>query len=90
VGAGDSFDAGFIHQFIRRAKVEDSLKFGNVAGALSVTRAGGTEAFRDARHREEFIRKTHRGSGFRKGPYQPVLDRQAYGFCGTAVASRSR
>jgi sugar/nucleoside kinase (ribokinase family) len=57
VGAGDSFDAGFVHQFIRGAKVEDSLKFGNVAGALSVTRAGGTEAFRDARHREEFIRK---------------------------------
>jgi sugar/nucleoside kinase (ribokinase family) len=57
VGAGDSFDAGFVHQFIRRAKVEDCLKFGNVAGALSVTRAGGTEAFRDARHREEFIRK---------------------------------
>ncbi len=57
VGAGDSFDAGFIHQFIRGAKVEDCLKFGNVAGALSVTRAGGTEAFRDARHREEFIRK---------------------------------
>ncbi len=57
VGAGDSFDAGFIHQFIRGAKVEDCLKFGNVVGALSVTRAGGTEAFRDARHREEFIRK---------------------------------
>jgi len=57
VGAGDSFDCGFIHQFIRGAKVEDCLKFGNVAGALSVTRAGGTEAFRDARHREEFIRK---------------------------------
>ena len=57
VGAGDSFDAGFIHQFIRKAKVEDCLRFGNVAGALSVTRAGGTEAFRDAKHREEFIRK---------------------------------
>jgi sugar/nucleoside kinase (ribokinase family) len=57
VGAGDSFDSGFIHQFIRGAKVEDCLKFGNVAGALSVTRTGGTEAFRDARHREEFIRQ---------------------------------
>ncbi len=57
VGAGDSFDAGFVHQYIRGAKVEDCLKFANVAGALSVTRAGGTEAFRDARHREDFIRK---------------------------------
>ena len=55
VGAGDSFDAGFIHQFIRGAKVEDCMKFANVIGALSVTRAGGTEAFRDARHRENFI-----------------------------------
>jgi sugar/nucleoside kinase (ribokinase family) len=57
VGAGDSFDAGFIHQFIRGAKVEDCLKFGNIAGALSVTKAGGTEAFRDAGHRESFLRK---------------------------------
>lgn len=57
VGAGDSFDAGFIHQFIRGASVVDSLKFGNVVGALSVTRAGGTEAFRDAAHRQEFLRK---------------------------------
>jgi sugar/nucleoside kinase (ribokinase family) len=57
VGAGDSFDAGFVHQFIRGAKVEDCLKFANVAGALSVTRAGGTEAYRDAQHREAFLRK---------------------------------
>jgi sugar/nucleoside kinase (ribokinase family) len=57
VGAGDSFDAGFIHQFIRGAKVEDCLKFGNVVGALSVTKAGGTEAFRDAQHRSSFLLK---------------------------------
>jgi len=57
VGAGDSFDAGFIHQFIRGAKVEDCLKYGNLAGALSVTKAGGTEAFRDAAHRDAFLRK---------------------------------
>jgi sugar/nucleoside kinase (ribokinase family) len=55
VGAGDSFDAGFIHQYIRGAKIEDCLKFGNIAGALSVTRAGGTEAFRDKPHREQFL-----------------------------------
>lgn len=57
VGAGDSFDAGFIHQFLRGASLEDCVTFGNVAGALCVTRAGGTEAFRDVRHRETFLRK---------------------------------
>jgi sugar/nucleoside kinase (ribokinase family) len=55
VGAGDSFDAGFIHQYIRGTGIEDCLKFGNIAGALSVTRAGGTEAFRDKSHREQFL-----------------------------------
>jgi sugar/nucleoside kinase (ribokinase family) len=62
VGAGDSFDAGFIHQFIRGAKVEDCLRFGNIAGSLSVTRSGGTEAFRDADYRESFLR-IHRANG---------------------------
>lgn len=63
VGAGDSFDAGFIHQFIRKAKIEDCLNLANIAGALSVTRAGGTEAFRDAKYREEFLQKY----GFARG-----------------------
>jgi sugar/nucleoside kinase (ribokinase family) len=57
VGAGDSFDAGFIHQFIRGADIEDCLKHGNIAAALSVTRPGGTEAFRDAPHRDTFLRQ---------------------------------
>jgi sugar/nucleoside kinase (ribokinase family) len=56
VGAGDSFDAGFIHEFIRGKAIQDCLKFGNVVGALSVTRPGGTEAFRQAQHRQTFLR----------------------------------
>jgi len=56
IGAGDSFDAGFIHQYIRGAKIEDCLKFANIVGALSVTRPGGTEAFRDSQYRERFLR----------------------------------
>jgi sugar/nucleoside kinase (ribokinase family) len=56
VGAGDSFDAGFIHEFVRGKSIEACLKFGNVVGALSVTRHGGTEAFREAQHRESFLR----------------------------------
>jgi sugar/nucleoside kinase (ribokinase family) len=55
IGAGDSFDAGFLHQFIRGAKLEDCLQLGNRAGTLSTTRQGGTEAFRDAAHRNAFL-----------------------------------
>lgn len=69
VGAGDTFDAGFIHQFIRGAKIEDCLKFANVAGALSVTRAGGTEAFRDAAHRSAFLQKHAAGLGAPGGAF---------------------
>ncbi len=57
VGAGDSFDAGFLHQWIRHAPLEICVRFGNVAGALSVTRPGGIEAFAAAAYRESFIRK---------------------------------
>lgn len=57
VGAGDSFDAGFVHQYIRGAEVETCLRFGNLAGALSITRAGGTGAFRDRAYAEEFLKE---------------------------------
>ena len=55
VGAGDSFDAGFLHQFLRGSDLETCLANGNLAGALSTTRAGGTEAFRDPEHRKRFF-----------------------------------
>jgi sugar/nucleoside kinase (ribokinase family) len=73
VGAGDSFNAGFIHQFIRGAKIEECLKFANVAGALSVTRAGGTEAFRDAVYRDAFLRKHAAGLGATPRPSSSTL-----------------
>ncbi len=55
VGAGDSFDAGFLQAYVRNEPLRDCLASGNLAGALSVTRPGGTEAFRDAAHREQFL-----------------------------------
>jgi len=57
VGAGDSFDAGFLHEYVRGSDLPECLASGNRAGALSTTRPGGTEAFRDAEHREKFLRK---------------------------------
>jgi sugar/nucleoside kinase (ribokinase family) len=45
IGAGDSFNAGFIHQFIRQADLEKCQEFGNLTGAISTTAAGGTTAF---------------------------------------------
>jgi sugar/nucleoside kinase (ribokinase family) len=58
VGAGDSFDAGFLHEYVRGADLPTCLASGNRAGALSTTRPGGTEAFRVAAHREEFFRQS--------------------------------
>ena len=57
VGAGDSFDAGFLHQYVRGRDLHICLSAGNLAGALSTTRAGGTEAFRDAKFREKFFKE---------------------------------
>jgi len=57
VGAGDSFDAGFLHEYLRGSDLTACLASGNRAGALSVTRPGGTEAFRDKEYRERFLRE---------------------------------
>jgi sugar/nucleoside kinase (ribokinase family) len=45
VGAGDSFDAGFIRDFIRGLPLEQCLITGTLAGAINTTRPGGTGAF---------------------------------------------
>jgi sugar/nucleoside kinase (ribokinase family) len=57
VGAGDSFDAGFLFAYLRGNTLEECLLAGNAAGALCTTRPGGTEAFRDREHRENFLRQ---------------------------------
>ncbi len=45
IGAGDSFNAGFIYQFVKGMPVEKCQQFGNLIGSLSTTAAGGTGAF---------------------------------------------
>jgi sugar/nucleoside kinase (ribokinase family) len=57
IGAGDTFDAGFVHLYLRGAKLEDCLAFANLAAAHSVTKEGGTEAFRNSAGLFNFIRQ---------------------------------
>jgi sugar/nucleoside kinase (ribokinase family) len=47
IGAGDSFNAGYIKKFIEGHSLEACLKFGNLMGAISTTGTGGTGAFKD-------------------------------------------
>lgn len=47
VGAGDTFDAGFIYARLRGIGDEEALRFANAVAAHSVTAAGGTAALAD-------------------------------------------
>jgi sugar/nucleoside kinase (ribokinase family) len=53
IGAGDSFNAGFIRKYIAGASLEDCLREGNLMGALNTTAAGGTGAFCDRNQIDE-------------------------------------
>jgi sugar/nucleoside kinase (ribokinase family) len=47
IGAGDSFNAGFIYKFINGAGLAECQDFGSLAGAVSTTKTGGTASFDD-------------------------------------------
>lgn len=47
IGAGDSFNAGFIFKFVKGCHPEQCQVFGNLMGAISTTGAGGVGAFED-------------------------------------------
>jgi len=60
IGAGDSFDAGFLYGYLNHWELEKSLRLGCVCGALSTQQAGGTdgqptleEATIDKRYRQQ-------------------------------------
>lgn len=58
IGAGDSFNAGFLHAFAQGQDPVMAAKLGVATGALSTLRSGGTEAFRDAPLVEDFLAGT--------------------------------
>jgi sugar/nucleoside kinase (ribokinase family) len=55
-GAGDSFNAGFLHGWLRGQAVADCLRLGAACGALSTLGLGGTARQPDAAEAESLVR----------------------------------
>lgn len=45
IGAGDSFNSGFLHRYLKKESLAACLEFGALTGAINTTRSGGTGAF---------------------------------------------
>ena len=54
-GAGDSFDAGFMSAYLRKAPVPECLRIGNACGALSAISIGGTAGQPTQTQLQEFL-----------------------------------
>jgi sugar/nucleoside kinase (ribokinase family) len=63
IGAGDSFNAGFISRFIAGNSIKECARFGNLTGAISTTESGGTKAFQS---QKQIIKVAKRKFGLNK------------------------
>jgi sugar/nucleoside kinase (ribokinase family) len=63
IGAGDSFNAGFLKAYLQGLQLDECAAAGNESAALSTLRPGGTEAFRDQGLLCEFLQKSSRAFG---------------------------
>lgn len=63
IGAGDSFDAGFIHQYLRNGSLEECQNLANMTGAWSTTAPGGTTAFTGLTNTVQYVRNQFRHAG---------------------------
>lgn len=50
IGAGDSFNAGYIFRYLRDFDPQSCQVFANLMGAISTTKPGGTTAFINYQH----------------------------------------
>ncbi len=61
VGAGDSFNAGFLSQYLEGAPLQECVEAGLLAGAYSTLQAGGTAAFDDMDGFASFVEERRDG-----------------------------
>jgi len=57
IGAGDSFNAGFVHSYVSGRSLEECLEYGALCGAMNTQRAGGTGAFKEKSEFEKIARE---------------------------------
>jgi len=72
IGAGDSFDAGFLAAWLSGYSLEECARAGNITGAYSTLRPGGTGAFRLRDERDRFL-KEHRFPAIRLPKIEKTL-----------------
>ncbi len=60
IGSGMAFCAGFLHYYLNGKPIQDSLKFGNAAGAMNTTKRGATVFF-DKKDVLTFMKNTPKG-----------------------------
>lgn len=63
IGAGDSFNAGFVAGYLRGEVPQACAAFGNQVAALSTQRPGGTESFRDRKLLQSFLANEYKTVG---------------------------
>lgn len=54
-GAGDSFNAGFLHAWLRKRELPAAMRFACACGAFSTLKAGGTGSQADATQAHQFL-----------------------------------
>jgi sugar/nucleoside kinase (ribokinase family) len=56
IGAGDSFDAGFVYGYLKGMNLVKSLQLASICGSLSTRKSGGTDAQPDIEEVLKYIR----------------------------------
>ncbi|MAS71530.1 MULTISPECIES: carbohydrate kinase family protein [unclassified Leeuwenhoekiella] len=57
IGAGDSYNAGFVTHFLNTQNFKESLINGNLMGAVNTTATGGTQAFSSQKSLHQILNK---------------------------------